>query len=346
MKIRVLPAACLLVACTCAVAHAQGTLLVANQKDHTLSFIDAATAKETFALPEDRITGHEVTASPDGRTAYLPIYGSGGVGGPGTDGTEMLVIDIPSHKITGTVDFGHGVRPHLPVYDTHRNVLYVSTELDQAITAIDPKTLKILYQIPTDAPQSHMFVLSHDGKFAYATNVSSGTISVLDLNARKTVATIPVSKSIQRISISNDDKLLFTSTNDKSEPRIAVVDTATRTVKTWIPLPAKGYGSASTRDGRNLIIAVPAALKIAVIDLPTLTVVRTLDAPAQPQEVLVRPDGKVAYVSSNTSHQITAIALTGPVDNWKTSLIEAGNGADGLGWSSMSSAPAAHAGGN
>jgi YVTN family beta-propeller protein len=249
----------------------------------------------------------------------------------------MLVIDIPSRKITGTVDFGHGVRPHLPVYDTHRNVLYVSTELDEAITAIDPKTLKILYKIPTDAPQSHMYVLSHDGKFAYATNVSSGTISVLDLNARKTIATIPVAKTIQRISISNDDKFIFTSTYDSSEPRIAVIDTATRAIKTWIPLPAKGYGSASTHDGRNLIIAVPTASKIAVIDLATFAIVRTIDAPASPQEVLVRPDGKVAYVSSNTSHQITAIALDGPVDNWKTTLIEAGNGADGLAWSATTS---------
>src|SRR5277367_2501797 len=192
MKILYTSAAGLLIACTGAAALAQGTLLVANQKDHTLSVIDTATGRQTVAIQEDRITGHEVATSPDGRTAYLPIYGDAGVGRPGTDGHEMLVIDIASRKITGTVDFGHGVRPHLPVYDTHRNVLYVSTELDQAITAIDPKTLKILYKIPTDAPQSHMFVLSHDGKFAYATNVSSGTISVLDLDTHKTVATIPV----------------------------------------------------------------------------------------------------------------------------------------------------------
>src|ERR1700730_12122847 len=110
---------------TSLIAQSSGTLLVANQKDHTLSFIDPVTARETFALQEDRITGHEVTTSPDGSTAYLPIYGSAGVGRPGTDGTEMLVIDVPSHKITTLVDFGHGVRPHQPVYDRRRNFLYL-----------------------------------------------------------------------------------------------------------------------------------------------------------------------------------------------------------------------------
>jgi DNA-binding beta-propeller fold protein YncE len=336
-----LAAGCLLsfaLASSCAFAQSQGTLLVANQKDHTLSFIDAASARQTAAIPEDRITGHEVATSPDGRTAYLPIYGDAGVGRPGTDGHEMLVIDIPSRKIAATVDFGHGVRPHLPVYDTRRNVLYVSTELDQAITAIDPKNLKILYKIPTGAAESHMFALTRDGRFAYTTNVGPGSVSVLDLDTHKTAAIIPLGApgtiKVQRISLSNDDKLLFTSDSDK--PRLAVIDTTTRALKTWIDMPGTGYGSASTHDGRYLIICLSKVAKVAVIDLSNFTVVRTIDVPAQPQEVLIRPDGKVAYVSCNVSHQVAAIDLT----TWKTALIDAGNGADGLAWSNIST-PAA-----
>jgi DNA-binding beta-propeller fold protein YncE len=319
-----------------ALAQSSGTLLVANQKDHTLSLIDPVTATQTIAIQEDRITGHEVTTSPDGRTAYLPIYGDAGVGRPGTDGHEMLVIDIPSHKIISTVDFGHGVRPHLPVYDTHRNILYVSTELDQAITAIDPRTLKILYKIPTGAAESHMFALSHDGRFAYTTNVGPSSVSVLDLDTHKTVDIIHLGDAgavrVQRISISNDDKLLFTSDWDK--PRLAVIDTTTRKLKTWVPLPGTGYGSAPTHDGRYLILCLSKSAKVAVIDLSNFSVVRTIDVPSQPQEVLIRPDGLVAYVSCNADHKIAAIDLK----TWKVqSLIDAGNLADGLAWSNIAS---------
>ena len=73
MKIRAVhtTAACLLVACTAAVAQNQGTILVANQKDHTVSVIDAATAKQVAAIPEDRVTGHEVWhSSVRGRFRY------------------------------------------------------------------------------------------------------------------------------------------------------------------------------------------------------------------------------------------------------------------------------------
>jgi DNA-binding beta-propeller fold protein YncE len=308
-------------------AQLSGTLLVANQKDRTISVINTATAEQT-SIQEDRITGHEVATSPDGRTAYVPIYGSSGVGHAGTDGHEMLVLDIGSRKISGVVDFGHPVRPHLPVYDSQRDVLYVTTELDQAITAIDPHSLKILYTIPTGQAESHMLALSHDGRFGYTANVGPGTVSILDLKKHKTAAVVSIATHVQRISISNDDKLIFTS--DSSSPRLALLDTATRKLKTWIQLPAQGYGSAPTRDGRFLILAMPSASKVAVIDLTTLTIARTIDVPKAPQEVLIRPDGLVAYVSCNSSHQVAAIDLS----NWKTTLFEAGNGADGLAWAS------------
>ena len=53
--------------------------------------------------------------------------------------------------------------------------------------------------------------LSHDGKRGYTANVGPGTVSVLDMAGRKTLAVIPVSGEVQRISISADDKLVFTS---------------------------------------------------------------------------------------------------------------------------------------
>ena len=63
-------------------------------------------------------------------------------------------------------------------------MLYVTTELDKAVTVIDPKTLKIVGQIPTGQEQSHMLVLTHDGKHGYTANVGPGTVSVLDMAAQ------------------------------------------------------------------------------------------------------------------------------------------------------------------
>ncbi len=302
-------------------------LLIANKGEHTLGIINPASDKQIATVPEDGVTGHEVIASPDGKTAYVPIYGNSGVGKPGTNGSNMVAIDIASRKIVGNLDFGHGVRPHCAQFGPKNGLLYVSTELDKTISIIDSKTLKIIGTVPTGQPESHMFVISHDGRRAYTANVGPGTVSVIDLDARKVLKVIPISPQTQRIAISEDDKMVFTS--DQTKPRLAVIDTATNTIEKWIELPGLGYGASPTPDGKWLVIAVPTVNKVAVIDLKTLQVAYTIDVPKAPQEALVRPDGKMAYVSCDSSAKVAAIRTS----DWKVeTLIDAGKGADGLAW--------------
>jgi YVTN family beta-propeller protein len=302
-------------------------LLVANQGDHTLSLIDPAAGKEIAAVPVGGVTGHEVAVSADGKLAFVPIYGDSGVGRAGTDGSSMAVIDLTARKVVGSVDFGHGVRPHMPLVEPESGMLYVTTELDKAVTIIDPKTLKIVGKIPTGQEQSHMLVVTHDGKRGYTANVGPGTVSVLDMAGRKTVAVIPISGTTQRISMSRDEKMVFTA--DQTKPQMAVIDTATNKVKKWIPLPAVGYGSAVTPDGRWVLVQMGAAKQVAVIDLGTMKVTHTIDVPAGSGEILVRPDGKVAYVSCPIDGKVAEIDLAA----WKVSrVIDAGNKADGLAW--------------
>ena len=311
---------------TGAAGPASGWLLVANKGNNAMGIIDPAAARQVAEVPEGGVTGHELIASPDGKLAYVPIYGNSGVGQPGTDGSNMIVIDLASRKVVGNVDFGKGVRPHCPKFGPN-GMLYVSTELEHSITIIDPASLKIVGSIPTGQPESHMFVLTRDGRRAYTSNVGPGTVSVLDVEARKTLAIIPVSGQIQRISLSVDDSMVFTS--DVTKPQLAVIDTTTNKVKTWIPMPGLGYGSAPTADGKWLLVALPLVHQLAVIDLKEMKVARTIDLPTHPQEVLVSPDQKMAYVSSDQTGKVAAISLS----DWKvTSLIDAGKGADGLAW--------------
>jgi len=309
-------------------AHAQqARLLVAQKGDRSLAIVDPAAGKVLGSVAEGGITGHEVIASPDGRTAYVPIYGNSGVGKPGTDGTKIVAIDIASQNIVGEVDFDHGVRPHCPLIGPKDGLLYVTTELDKSITIIDPKTLKIVGAIPTGQPESHMLVLSHDGRRGYTANVGPGTVSVLDIAGRKTLKVIPISGNTQRIAISKDDRWVFTA--DQTKPQIAVVDTKTEQVAKWIPIESDGYGGAVTPDGRWYIVALPDVNKVAVIDIKTMRVAQNIPVGAYPQEVVVRPDGKAAFVSCMHSDQVAEIDLA----SWKvTRMIATGKDTDGLAW--------------
>jgi len=308
-------------------AAGRPVLLVANKGDRSLGIVDPQSGRQVATVAEGGTTGHEVAASPDGHIAYVPIYGNSGVGKPGTDGRNMVVIDITARKAIGNVDFGHGVRPHCAVFDPNNGLLYVTTELDNSVTIIDPRTLKIVGSVPTGKSESHMLAITHDGQRGYTANVGSGTVSVLDLKARRTTEVIPISVQVQRISISVDDRMVFTA--DQTKPQLAVIEIATNRVKTWIPLQAPGYGTAPTPDGHWLVVALPSANKVAVVDLGTMKVAHMIEVPAAPQEILVRPDGRVAYASCDASHKIVAIR----VSEWTVDkLIDVGNGADGLAW--------------
>lgn len=308
-------------------APREGWLLVVNKGDQALGIIDPATETQVATVPLEGVTGHEVAASPDGRRAFVPIYGDSGVGRPGSDGRTMAVIDLQKRTLARTVDLGAGLRPHHPVVSTTRGSLLVTTEITNTVTEFDLATLEVKGTTPTDRPEAHMLAVTRDGRRGYTANVASGTISVLDLERHALVTVIPVASTVQRVSLSIDDAWVFTS--DQSTPTLLAINTRTNAVERRLTLPSTGYGAASTPDGKHLVVALSKANKVAVVDLTTFTVQSVLDVPAAPQFVLIRPDGAVAYVSCDVSGKVVAIRTR----DWTVqSIISAGKQADGLAW--------------
>lgn len=301
-----------------------GMLVVANQGDHTALLIDPRTREELMKVTVG-VNGHEVAVSPDSRFAYVPIYGNSGVGRPGTDGRAIDVIDLREHKQVATIELGKPLRPHRAAFGPD-GFLYVSAELDNALDVIDPASRKVLAEIPTGAPESHMFVISPDGSRAYTANVGPGSVSVLDLKNRSLITVIPVAKTVQRICITPDGKRVFT--HDQDSPRIAVIDTSTNKIAGWISVPSTVYSSSPTPDGRKLI-ATSSAGKLFVIDLASYKLDESFDIQAAVGEVLITPDGKLAFISCPQAgvievFDVPASKLLEP--------IKLTRGVDGLAW--------------
>jgi len=301
-------------------------LLVANQYDQSLSIVDPVAGKEVGKVKTRGIKGHEVIASPDGRLAYVPIYGDSGVGQPGSNGQTIEVIDLATQKIVNAIDLGRPTRPHCAKFGPD-GLLYVTAELDNSVDIVDPRTQKRVASIATERPEAHMLAITKDGKRAYTSNVGSGTVTVLDLVHRKPVTVIAVSDVAQRISLSADDRWVFTA--DQKKPRLAVIDTKSNAVSSWISLPSVGYGTAPTLDGKWLLVTLPSAGQVAVVDLDQMKVARTVPVSARPVEILLRPDQPIAYVSCMGAGEVAVIDL----GKWEVSkVIKTAPGADGLAW--------------
>ncbi len=304
----------------------KGLLLVANQDDHTLSILDPDAGRLIAKVTSNGIRGHEVAASPDGKFAYLPIYGDSGVGQRGSNGRTIEVIDIDKHQVVSTIDLGRPVRPHCIRFGPD-GMLYVTAELDKAVDIVDPRSGQLVGSVPTGRAESHMFVFSKDGTHAYTSNVGTGSVSLIDLKLRKLVTVISVADIAQRISISNDGNYIFTS--DQREPRLAVIDTRQNHVKHWIELPTMGYGTAPTNDGQSLLVTLPEDGRVALVNLSSFKIDRTLEVGAHPVEILMRPDQPIAYISCSQDGKIAVVNLK----EWRVEkMLDSGPGADGLAW--------------
>jgi YVTN family beta-propeller protein len=306
-------------------ATAQSRLLLTSQRDHTFREFDPVTLQQISATVESQDAGHEILATPDGKTAFVPIYGNSGVGKPGTDGDHIDIFDVATGKLTRSIPFPHGVRPHRPIWDAHTGTMLVSAELDKAVAIIDPKSGKILGEIPTGAEQSHMITLLPSGKKLYSANVHPGSVSVMDVPNRKLLKVIPISDNIQRLSCSNDGAYIFTS--DETTPDLIVIDTKTDTIKKRIKLPAIGYGTTPTPDGKHLLVAVPNEKALTVIDLKTLEVAKAIPSIEGINEIVISPDSKWAWVSSPKANTVARIDL---VKGETTNTAPAGKYPDGM----------------
>ena len=301
-----------------------GMLFIANQFDHTANLVDLSSRKTVARIGVD-VNGHEVAVSPDHKFGYVPIYGNSGVGKPGTDGSTVEVVDLKSARAVRIIDLGKPVRPHQARFGPD-GLLYVSAELANAIYIVDPKSGKVVGEAPTGDVESHMFVITPDGKRAYTANVGPGTVSAVDLQNRKLITVIPVAKHVQRISISPDGKLVFT--HDQGAPRIAVIDTATNKLARWIDLPASVYSSAPTPDGKWLVANAPSG-KAFVIDLSSEKIAGTYPIPEAIGAITVDASGEFAFISCPAKGTIEVL-------NLRTAKLEdpivMTPGVDGLQW--------------
>ncbi|HTP97821.1 MAG TPA: plastocyanin/azurin family copper-binding protein [Casimicrobiaceae bacterium] len=130
---------------------------------------------------------------------------------------------------------------------------------------------------------------------AYVGNFKDNTVSVVDLQAGAVSATVPVAAGPHGMAISADGRVVYVTGDGSSS--MSIIDSATNQVSKTVEVGKTPHGVALTPDGRTLLVCVYGEDRLAVIDTATQAQVATIPV-LKPHTVAVRPDGKVAYVSS------------------------------------------------
>jgi len=125
------------------------------------------------------------------------------------------------------------------------------------------------------------FDVSADGHELWTANAQDGTVSVVDIAARKVVATIDAKVfGANRLKFTRDGKLVLISSLGGAD--LVVLNAATRTEVKRVKIGHGAAGILVQPDGARAFIACTPDNYVAVLDLKTLEVTGHIDAGGEP----------------------------------------------------------------
>lgn len=308
------------------------TVLVLCKSDFQLLLVDPATAKVLAKLPTG-LGPHEVTVSPDGRTAYVSNFGRYGVYPAGDTmhdkaGNTITVVDLVERKVKATFDLGTHTGPHGMIVSHDGKLIWVTTETPQAVLELDSATGKILHVWNTTQVRSHMIVATPNEMKFYVTNTVSGSVSVIDKSTGE-VKVISTGPGTEGIAISPDGKEVWAAS--RTDAKISIISTATDAIVASFSSGGKSPKRMEfTPDGSQVWVTNSGSSQTTVFDAHTREPIESVVTSKDPSGVSISPDGRRAYVTNSNANVLTFVDVA---SRKIVNTIPIGTDPDGVAWS-------------
>jgi DNA-binding beta-propeller fold protein YncE len=199
--------------------------------DHGIIAVDKMGGKVLFLNPQTYETEvvidgfprtvHELLVIPETGLAYVPIFGDGIHGRNPNPQHHLCIFDLHKRAHVGTIDLRPYIAPHTLKLGPD-GLIYITCENSAVVAVIDRKTNKVVEAIDSGSTNGHRLIISPDGKRLYTENEEDGTISVIDLPARKLLGKIKTPRPLAGIAISADGKTVVAV--DDAEPKLILID--------------------------------------------------------------------------------------------------------------------------
>ncbi|MGO8789257.1 MAG: YncE family protein [Terriglobia bacterium] len=327
-------------------------LLILAKSDRSLAIVDPATLKVMGRVPAGP-DPHEVIASPDGMTAYMSNYGGGAY-------NTISVADLVAQKPLPAIDLGVMRGPHGLWFADGE--LYFTAEANKVIGRYDPAGVKIDWILGTGQGRTHMVVVAKGLDRIVTSNVSSGTISIIDKVTRpfgppvhppgvpngfrppppgglngpppaprgpdweQTV--IAVGRGPEGFDVTPDGKELWVG--NAQDGTISIINVAGKKVVQTLAANVSGANRLKfTLDGKRAFVSSLGGADLAVFDVSTRRDIKRIKLGHGAAGILMQPDGSRVYVACSPDNYVAVIDLT---TLEIIGRIDAGHDPDGLAW--------------
>jgi YVTN family beta-propeller protein len=173
----------------------------------------------------------------------------------------------------------------------------IATLLHKAASRLVLRACAVLLAASAAAPL-------HAAPFAYITNTSANTVSVVNLPTRTVVATIPVGTTPVAVGLDSAGTRVYVANN--GDLTISVIDTSTQSVIATIPMPSDMRGLAVNPAGTRLYASSPLSDSLLVMDAVTGAFIASVPQ-ITPAGVAVAPDGSRVYVARSGTASVSVV---------------------------------------
>ena len=319
-----------------------GSLLVLSKQDHTLAIVDPSTLQVTGKAPVGN-DPHEVIASTGGTKAYVSNYGSGAF-------NTLAVIDLVAAKALPSVDLGALRGPHGLTFVGGKT--WFTAEAAKAIGRYDPATQKVDWILGTGQNRTHMIYVSDDQKLILTTNVSSGTVSIIE---QKTVSmpngprppgmppggpgspaprtdwdetVVRVGNGSEGFDVSPDHKEVWVG--NAQDGTISIIDLPNKKVVQTLAADVHGANRLKfTPDGKRVLVSTLGGPNLVILDASTRKVIKRVVIGHGAAGIEMQPDGARAFVACTPDNYVAVIDLKSLE---VAAHIQAGGQPDGMAW--------------
>jgi YVTN family beta-propeller protein len=141
--------------------------------------------------------------------------------------------------------------------------------------------------------------------FAYVTNSSSSSVSVVDTASNTVVATIGVGNRPIGVAFTPNGSRVYVANSGSDS--VSVIDTATNTVIANVAVGSFPQGLAITPNGSHVYVVDTNSNSLSVIETRTNTVIATVEVGMGPEGIAITPDGARVYVANFGSGAVSVI---------------------------------------
>lgn len=301
------------------------------------SFTQTPGNPSSFKLTGTLVVGkapHGIRFSSDGARAYVALAGEG----------KIAVVDLPSMQVAKTIDTGGtpldlielagndrwaviqfrsdelvslakdrdpwkvGRSPSLFAPQVINGLAYVSCEFGDQLAVFDTKTEQVVASFPT-GKQPYPADVTPDGVLAFVPNRADGTVSVIDLLNKKTLATPKVGEKPEGGALTADGVSYIVACGGSNE--LVYINTASFQVTARISagVGPRPFSVAITRDGRFGVVNNAGGDTVSILDVAGRKIIGSVKAGEKPIVVRMHPDGRRVFIASEDSGTLSVLEV-------------------------------------